>query len=259
MKIHSIEHKKLSARDTLFIHGNLASSQWWIPTVAEWNKAGAQGDGSLVCADWRGCGKNADWSTDRAFTLRELAEDYLELLDQRGSSAVDLVGHSLGGLIAVQMMILRPEKFRKAVLLDPVGLRGVVFDDSMYDAFKQMAASRELTGQVILSTIRDGGASLPPEFKDSIINDAHKAVRGIGTSVLEILKTVNLTEAAAKIQTPVLIMHGEHDAIIPLADSEHMAQTLPNSQLEILEDGAHCWNVENAPAFVQRTREWLNS
>jgi pimeloyl-ACP methyl ester carboxylesterase len=243
----------------LFLHGNLASHRWWHPALNEMKKSGAEGGGSAVVSDWRGCGRNEDWPGDRPFTLEDLAKDKLALLDSLNMKKdVALVGHSLGGLIALQMMILDPSRFSRAVLLDPVGAKGVVFDDSMYEAFRQMAASRDLTRMVILSTVMNGD-DLDDEFKELIAADAYKAVRGIGASVLEILKTVDLREGAARVAVPTLILHGEKDRIIPKADSEALSEIMPNSRLEILPANGHCWNVENPKAFAERLHKWLEA
>jgi pimeloyl-ACP methyl ester carboxylesterase len=240
----------------LFIHGNLASTVWWQPAVEEWKKQGPLGRGSLVLADWRGCGQNPEWPSDKPFSIEDLAHDFLDLLEKQGRKQVGLVGHSLGGLIGLQMMILDPERVSKAVLLDPVGAKGVVFDESMYEAFRQMAANRDLTKTVILSTILNQ-EKLGDAFKESLADDAFKAVKGIGTSVLEILKTVDLIHAAEAVRVPTLILHGQQDQIIPLKDSELLASLMPKAKLEVLKDAGHCWNVENPAGFVSYLREWF--
>lgn len=256
MNLYCEEYSDLAKDDVLFLHGNLASHRWWGPTVREWKKLGSLGAGSLILTDWRGCGKNPDWAQDDSFSIQDLAHDHLAYLEKSGRGQVSLVGHSLGGLIALQMMILEPKRFKKAVLLDPVGADGVIFDDSMYEAFRQMAASPELTRTVILSTIENGD-KLEDEFKTEIGRDAYKAVRGIGTSVLEILKSVDLGEAARRVNVPTLILHGAKDQVIPQADSEKLASLIPQAKLEILPNQGHCWNVEDPTAFTRRVRDWL--
>jgi pimeloyl-ACP methyl ester carboxylesterase len=256
VKLYCERFPGLSKQNTVFIHGNLASTKWWGPTLTEWKKAGSMGSADLICADWRGCGQNADWSQDSAFSIEDLAADFLQLIETENLGQVNLVGHSLGGLIALQMMVMQPKIVNKTVLLDSVGAKGVVFDDSMYEAFRQMAASRDLTKMVILSTIANSD-QLPAAFTESLADDAFKAVKGIGTSVLEILKTVNMEEALKAVNTPTLVLHGTKDAVIPLKDSEHLASLLPNAKLQTLADVGHCWNVENPAAFTQTLRQWL--
>jgi 3-oxoadipate enol-lactonase len=252
MRLAFTEEKNLAKVPTLFLHGNLASSVWWQPMLAQWKTAGSMGEASLYFADWRGCGKNPSLKNTDSFRLEDLAQDVLELIETLNIGPVAVVGHSLGGLISLKAMTIAPQLFSQAVLLDPVGIKGVVFDDSMYEAFRQMAASAELTRAVILSTIQNG-ETLPEEFKSAIAHDAFHAVTGIGTSVLEILKTVDLTSDVAQLKIPTLILHGRNDMVIPLKDSEETVQCMPSSRLEVLEAG-HCWNVESPRGFVKRLR-----
>lgn len=254
-RLYCERYPNLARTDTLFIHGNLASSRWWQPTLEQWRKR-PTGKASILFADWRGCGKNPEWTDGTAFSLTDLAQDYLELLERERITRVNIVGHSLGGLIALQMMILKPQLFNQAFLLDPVGMQGVVFDDSMYEAFRQMAASPSLTRTVVLGTVLNMDR-LSKELQDHIAEDAYKAVRGIGTSVLEILKSVDLREKAQHVNVPTLIAHGREDAIIQLKDSEAMADLLPNAQLEVLPQVGHCWNVENPQEFTSRVKAWF--
>ncbi len=255
MNLYYEQHAGLSRRNTLFLHGNLASHRWWHPSLESLKSQGASGPGTIVLSDWRGCGKNEP--VNSAFSLEDLAKDQLALIDRLGmKNDVAIVGHSLGGLIALQMMILEPQRFAKALLLDPVGAKGVIFDDSMYEAFRQMSLSAELTRTVILSTVLNGD-SLDETFKQAIAADAFKAVKGIGTSVLEILKSVDLTQAAAQVRVPTLILHGALDQVIAKKDSEDLHRLMPNSKLEVLPEAGHCWNVENPMAFAKTLNRWL--
>lgn len=260
MTLYCDTFSQLTKQPTLFIHGNLASAAWWKPTVEAWTKAGSLGAHPLYCADVRGCGHNPDWPNQSPIQIEDLAADFLELLNAKGLNGeqeVALVGHSLGGLIALQMMLLEPKRFCKAVLLDPVGAHGVVFDEAMYNAFLEMAKSRELTSSVILSFVKDP-ASLGNKLIAQIEEDAFKAVRGIGWSVLQGLRTVDIRDQLPSVNVPTLVLHGELDQIIPLHDSKELANLMPNAHLEILQQTGHCWNLENPGAFTQRLRRWFH-
>lgn len=257
MKPYWESYPSLANEPTLLIHGNLASTIWWRPFVEEWKRQGALGTQPILAADWRGCGQNPDWPADKEVSIADLAGDYLELLETQKIKRANVVAHSLGGLIALKMMILAPQCIGRVVLLDPVGAKGVVFDESMYEAFRQMAKNSDLTKTVILSTVRNA-EHLPEDFRAEIGRDAFKAVKGLGSSVLEILKTVDFTQEARHIQSPTLILHGEHDAVISQDSSEHLAQLIPRARLEIKKGVGHCWNVEDPKAFTSRVREWLS-
>lgn len=237
----------LGAEDTVFIHGNLASPIWWKPMLYEWSHLGPMGTKSLLFSNW---------SEMHGSNLRNLAEAHFRLMDRNSIEQAALVGHSLGGLIALQMAVLRPERVSRLVLLDPVGVKGVVFDDSMYEAFRQMAASPTLTKSVILSTI-EGADRLPVDFAEQIATDAYRAVKGIGTSVLEILKTVDLSKEVRQLKMPIHIAHGAKDQVIPLSDSQLSLNYMPHAVLQVLPDNGHCWNVENPSAFTEWCRKSL--
>lgn len=259
MKLNFEMDRGVSARPTLFIHGNLGSLHWWRGVRREWQKHGPTGNQPMLFADWRGCGENPPWTSD-LFTIEDLANDHLELLDDLEkqsamSGPVTLVGHSLGGLIALQMMILQPERFSRALLLDPVGCKGVVFNDDMYEAFRQMAESYELTKTVILGTLRTQ-ENLDDEWKKTLVDGAFKAVKGVGAAALEILKSVDLSAAAAKIQAPIHVLHGRYDVVISLQDSRDLVAILPNARLEVLEEAGHCWNVENPADLSGRIKRF---
>lgn len=256
MKLYSEVFPEFTKRDTLFIHGNLASTRWWHPTVEEWRQQGSLGEGRLVLADWRGSGRNEDWPPNKSFTIEDLAKDFLSLMNDLEMHTIDVVGHSLGGLIALEMMALAPERFHKAFLLDPVGAQGVVFDESMYEAFRQMAASPIMTKTMILSTVLHHDY-LDEKLKNEMADDAFKAVRGIGSAVLGILKNVDVREKVKTCRTPTLIVHGQKDVIIPASSSEALVKLLSQGQLEVLADVGHCWNIEDPKAFTNAVRKWL--
>lgn len=226
--------------------------------VDEWRASGSLGEGRIVLTDLRGCGINQDWPQEKIFTLKDLANDCLQIISDLKTDTIDIVGHSLGGLIALQMMLMAPERFHKAFLLCPVGAKGVIFDPGMYDIFKQMASNPDITRTVILSTI-DNHQNLDPHLKDQISEDAFKAVKGTGSSVLEMLKKVDISNELRTCQIPTMIVHGAKDQIIPVADSLNLKQIMPKVELLLPEDVGHCWNIENPPAFTECVRSWLKN
>jgi pimeloyl-ACP methyl ester carboxylesterase len=241
----------------LFIHGNLASTRWWTPALRELREL-TPADGRsapALTADWRGCGRSAPWDNQDLFTIDDLAADFITLLDAKGLDQVNVVGHSLGGLIAVSAMAQDPLRFHRAVLLDPVGATGVVFDTSMYEAFRAMAQDRELTGQVLASTIHQNPLSAA-EFAP-LVDDAFKAVKGIGSSVLEILKNVDLRGQLAAVPTPTLVLFGEKDSILSAHDAQLLAEGLPEGVFEMVQNQGHCWNLEDPAGFARRTWTYL--
>lgn len=241
----------LLPQTTLFLHGNLASNRWWMPTVEELQKTATPAlKGSVICAEFRGCGQSEAPRSEADVTMKAFAQDFIELVKSQNLGKINLVGHSTGGIIAAYMLALAPELFNKAYLLDPVGAEGVTFDNNMIAAFEAMKQDKNLTATIIGSTIHNNN----PEssyFKNVIVEDAFSAVKTVGHLVLKALDGFNIANDLKNVTHPVKVVHGEFDQLLPVADSKKLAGFVQNGKFETLAGCGHCGNVENTPLFVK--------
>ncbi len=245
---------------TVFVHGNLASNRWWMPTV-ELLKSQALGaseklQGSMICVEFRGSGNSTAPKTEDEVSVQNFAEDFNSLIRSLKIPAVNLVGHSTGGIIAAMMLAAAPELFKKAYLLDPVGAEGVKFDSAMIQAFEGMKQDKELTAMVIGSTIYNNNAT-SPFFKEILVEDAFKSVKAVGHLVLKALDGLDIRESLKTVQHPVKVVHGEFDVLLPQEESKKLAALFQNGQFETLAGCGHCPNIENPKLFVQSMNQFL--
>ncbi len=248
----------LAPEDIFFIHGNVASNCWWYPAEAFWAKQaeGKNQKGALIYAEFRGCGKSTAPKDLSEVGMSLFADDFIEVVQSLRRGPLHLVGHSAGGLIAAMMMARAPELFKRAILLDPVGARGVTFDKSMIAAFEAMKTDKKLTATIIGSTIYKNN----PEdafFNDYIVEDAFKAVRSVGHWVLESLDGLDVREQVKSIPNQTLVLHGEYDVLLPIKDSQELAALIPNARFEVIPQQGHCLNIENPEKFVSIVRNFL--
>ncbi|PWU16817.1 MAG: alpha/beta hydrolase [Bdellovibrio sp.] len=249
---------------TFFVHGNLASNNWWLPSLEVWKKKKAEATpGSMILAEFRGCGKSTPPQSLRDVDMRLFAQDFIALVEglQSGKLAAaikgpyNLVGHSTGGLICALMAASRPGLFNRVLLLDSVGAHGVSFDDSMKQAFDQMKASKDLTAAVIGSTILNNDPN-NEFFKTKIVEDAFYAVKTVGSWVLESLKGFNGEAELSKVRNKTLVLHGENDVLLPRQDSEKMAKIM-HAEFKLIPGQGHCCNFENPAKFVEIAHQFL--
>ncbi len=242
--------------DTIFLHGNLASNTWWEPALAAWKSQAKPGfEGRFIAAEWRGYGKSEAPRTEEELHPAALAEDYIQLCEKLSVKKAHLVGHSTGGLIALYAMLKAPHLFDRAVLLDSVGATGVQFGPEMYAAFTQMSQDRATTEAVMHSTIH-GNDMKNPLFQ-RIVDDTFGAAKINWHGVPKMLHITNLSKDLDKIQQRILVLHGEHDPVIPAESSRLLTAGLPNAKLEILPNQGHSTNVENPELFVAKVNDFL--
>ncbi len=247
------------AENTLFIHGNLASNRWWYPAEQQWSRKakGKNLKGSMILAEFRGCGKSSAPRGQQDIDMQLFANDFISLVEKLNVGPVNLVGHSTGGLIVALMLAKAPQLFKKAVILDPVGAKGVKFDDSMTAAFEQMRIDKDLVAMVMGATIHNNNPS-SDFFRQIVVEDAFQAVKTVGAGVLKSLDGLNTEKECAKVAHPVLVLHGEHDLLLPMADSQAMASLMKNARFEILKGQGHCTNAENPNLFTETVDQFFN-
>ncbi len=246
--------------DTLLIHGNLASNNWWQPAINQWlKKLPADNSesfrGRLILAEWRGCGLSAAPKSRSELHPGILADDYLKLLFELEIKKVNLVGHSMGGLIGLFAVMKAPELFERLVLLDPVGPRGARVDPAKYEALEQMRQDRGFCASVLGTTIYGNDFSSP--LFDGLVNDAFGCAEDVWHGIPDALQQINIVSQLAEIRHPTLVLHGEFDTTLPIEDSVFLAENLGRARFHELKGQGHSTNVENPALFVNTVDDFL--
>ena len=253
--------------DTLFIHGNLASNTWWEPAVNEWRSRGArESTGRALLGEWRGCGATSAPRSNHDLHPSKLASDYIQALRLLRVQKADLVAHSTGGLIALYALLQAPELFGSVVLLDSVGAHGASFPPEALAAFTRMSQDREYCKLIMGGTIyepvskRAGQTASEHVFAklfEQIVDDAFHVAKENWQGVPAVLSDINIASELGRIQHRTLVLHGEHDAILPIGGSSELAALLPNASFELLRARGHSTNVEDPERFVRLVSEFL--
>ena len=108
-----------AAEVILFIHGNLSSSTFWEQTMAT-----LQDEYHCIAPDLRGFGATKPLKVDATRGLGDMAEDLLGLMDCLALPRFHVVGHSMGGGVAMKMMLARPEFLRSVTLVNTISPYG---------------------------------------------------------------------------------------------------------------------------------------
>jgi len=196
-----------------------------------------------------------------AYTLAQLAEDAVAVMDAFDIEAVHWVGISMGGMIGQAVALNHPERLRSLVLCDTAAAvppeAQALWQQRIEKARGQgMAALADETLQrwfTLPYLAKD-----PPgvrRVRDMILSTPVPGF--IGCS--EAIRRLDFLDRLGDIRLPALIIVGEQDPGTPVANSEAIHSRIMDSRLEIIPSAAHLCNVEQAEAFNQKLIGFLQT
>ena len=175
-----------------------------------------------------------------------LANTVLELMDAAGVEAAHLVGHSLGGAIALAIAGSAPGRVRSVALICSAGL-GPEINRDYIDGFVSSASRRQLK-PVLENLFADAGL-VNRSLVDGVLR--YKRLDGV-TESLEALADGVFPAGAqswvepgviAGLEVPVLVVWGAEDRIVPAAHAEAAA----GATIEVIEGAGHMVQMEASP------------
>jgi pimeloyl-ACP methyl ester carboxylesterase len=227
---------------------------YWGGSAATWDAVVAQlpADRDTVRFDPRG------WGSSRGmpgpYHLDQLADDLVDVVQALHLDRYVLVGHSMGGKVSQLAAARHSAGLAGLVLIAPAPPRPPAtvtadyqqFLAGVYDA--PHTVEQALDGALTATPLR--GAVRDAIVRDSLAsNDAARQewpLRGIATDI---------TDAARRIDVPVLVLAGEHDRVEPpQVLRDHLQPYIPQAQLDTVTGSGHLLPVE-APAVIASALE----
>lgn len=199
----------------------------------------------VIAVNYRGIGASGG---SAPVTIDEMARDAIALIRALGHSTVDLMGFSLGGMVAQDVVLKAPDLVRKLILTGtgPAGGEGIAKvgavswplilkglftfrDPKTYLFFTSTANGRSAAKAFVARTKerktgRDKGPT-PRAFLRQL-----KAIHAWGRQ---------LPQDLSRIRIPVLVANGENDIMVPTLNSHDMARRIPGVKLVIYPDAGH--------------------
>ena len=256
-----------SGPPVVLIHGMLNSSGHW-QAVAESLAA----DHTVVAPDLIGHGDSAAPRGD--YSLGAHAASIRDLLAAIGIDRASIVGHSLGGGVAMQFFYQFPQRVERLVLISSGGLGREVSPLLRTAALPGMSALLTLTIHPrLLAGLRAGGGALrergygagvylqaiaralrPLENADArhAFLQTLRAVIDMHGQRVSATDRLNLLEAI-----PTLIVWGERDRTIPIEHGRLAHRAIPHSRFETLPDAAHFPHLEDPEGLSRVLGEFL--
>lgn len=218
----------------------------------------------IIAIDYRGIGASGGTAP---VTIDAMARDAIALVHALGFEKIDLLGFSLGGFVAQDIVLKAPGLVRRLILTGtgPAGGTGIervgavswplmvkgllTLRDPKTFLFFTSTGNGRRAAKAFLERLKERKADRdkgprPPTFLRQL-----KAIKAWGRQVPQDLGGIRI---------PVLIANGDNDIMVPTVNSHDMARRIPGSQLVIYKDAGHGGIFQYHGEFVPKALAFLN-
>jgi pimeloyl-ACP methyl ester carboxylesterase len=243
----------------VLLHGFPLSNAMW--------KEQVNGVGSIyriIAPDLRGHGGSP--TPDGVYTMDEMADDVIELLNRLGLEVPVVIGGlSMGGYVALSLVARYPARVRGLMLMDTRA--GTDLPEA---AQKREEMAREVLTTGNVKAVID--AMVPRLFAKKTIEERAERVaylreamekntpRGIAGALRGMAARPDRRDDLARIKVPTLVMVGEEDVITPPNEALALADAIEGARLEVVANAGHMAPYENpavANAVISRFLDGL--
>jgi pimeloyl-ACP methyl ester carboxylesterase len=252
-------------RPFVLVHGFTGSRDDWadvVPALAEL--------GATVTLDQRGHGGSSNPGVPEAYSLEQLVQDLDRFFDSVGIETCDLLGHSMGGMVCLRLILARPERIASLVLMDttpaPIGGENaklieaggkIAREQGMATLFTAMRARR----------LQDPGRPEAERRAEERMGTARYWERirakfeamdpeAFATLGRHLINHDGVEDRLAEIRCPTTVVVGSEDTEF-LAPSRRLEAGIPEARRVEIADAAHSPQIENTELWLAAIREHL--
>ena len=202
-------------------------------------------------------------------TIEAMARDAASFIDALGLQAVDVVAHSMGGLVAQEVALARPELVRRLVLAGtgPRGGEGIGASPAwVAELFTRKYGRQEDMWLPILFAPTEASQAAGRAFVERIVARADRDAP-VSDQSIAAQRAALAAYGAAKdpgyahlkgLRLPVLVVNGTDDIVIPTINSYILQQFMPSAELILYPDANHGSLFQYPELFVRHARIFLD-
>ena len=226
---------------TLFIHGAGGSTLTWF-----FQRTGLKEAGEIILVDLPGHGTSPEEGLD---SIETFGQAIFGAIGEDGDGYV-VVGHSMGGAIAMTMALQSPRSVRGLVLIG-TGARLRVFPHILTGIQKDM-------GSTVKNIIDYAFSPKSPDWiREMGLNAYMKNNPSVVFKDFLACDRFDITGRLRELTMPILIICGTDDRLTPPKYSEFLHREMPSSELCFVEDGGHMVMIEKPDIVNGHLRNFL--
>ena len=231
------------------IHGGGAGAGEWLQSMTELCE-----HYRIYVPDLPGFGRSQPMDGNHG--ISEFVEFLEEFTRSLGLSCFHLVGHSLGGGIALRYAVKFPHKIAKLVLVNSMSLgKEIALWVSVLSSCG-FCRSLAVAAAAILEAVKWLVNVLYAPFK--FMNPFPRTAIILGASMAMLREQATaLVNQFSKLMIPTLLVWGAKDNVVPVSNAYAAAQLIPDCQLHVFEDGGHSVHKQKVREFSHLLTKFL--
>ncbi|NTU79150.1 MAG: alpha/beta hydrolase [Chloroflexales bacterium] len=235
----------------IFLHSWLGSWRYWVPTMdlaSERYRAYA--------IDFWGFGESDRKGSQ--FTVSGYVDMLCRFMDQMGISVANLVGHGLGGIVAIRAARERPDRFLK-VMTVATPMQGQILSSHIKPGTFSRLLGMNSSTNVWSKLIRNIPIA-DPEVQQELFEDTESLSEQVLTSVQESLLDTDLRAQVTALERPLLAVYGGQDKIITPEHASFLNDLVDRPvQMLVLPKANHFPFLEHSTTFSRLLLDFLIS
>jgi pimeloyl-ACP methyl ester carboxylesterase len=241
----------------------IGTMDWWDPMVTN----GFARTRPVILLDNRGVGLSGGETPN---TIDAMSKDVAAFIDALGLKQVDVLGFSIGGMVAQELVLRRPDLVRRLILAGTGPRGGQDMQDTPPNVIKAVSVSDPSTARPYLffSPSEQSQAAARDFMKRATQRKADLDPRASGQTMqaqgaaLHEWGLASSRDAFAErlhaLQTPTLIVNGHEDIMVPTVNSYLLFQDIPKSELILYPDSGHGAIFQFADLFIHQASLFLD-
>ncbi len=252
-------------RPFVLVHGYTGSRVDWREHMEPFSRIGR-----TLAVDLRGHGGSSNPGDPAGYTLDQLSSDLTAALTDLNADPCDLLGHSMGGMVALRYVLAHPERTSSLILMDTAAAALEIPEVArkMMDGVRGLARSAGMNGvmEIMRNAMENGSGLGPPpvasagsydtsfeRIKPKIENMDPEAFVCLGEALLAQTPVI---DRLGEIQCPTTVIVGEAD--LPFRDpAKTLVEGIQGAELVVIPEATHQPQLENPPAWFDAIESHL--
>lgn len=247
----AVEQVGAGDQHLVLIHGFQNSRSAWMPFVDRLDTNTYR----VTLYDLVGAGDSSRPPAPGRCSIAEYASDLIALCSDLGLDSPVVVGHSLGGAVALQAVLDGPDRFRALVLVAPASTSGLDFVSD--DIFETLIHPKPEDRRALAEAAFKRPPS-PEGFEELMAIISRASPEHIEGS-MQSMRVFDPSARLAELRVPVLLVCGDRDRHVPLRNHLATQQKIPRCRLQVYFDVGHVPFIEVADRFADDVTRFLDS